>query len=270
MLFRSKQRLTLIIVCFIAITALAQNKADIEVSYNYKHFHRTGKEQNHQMILLANTSYSKFYNPITEYLDSLESTPEGRDTYNQMKMAAFTSGNMKNVPKRSIPMYIFKNKDGNTEVFDGNITSMFRYTEPYETQSWEIGDSTKNILGYDCLMASSDYHGRHWTVWFTPDIPIQDGPWKLSGLPGLILEAQEESGQHQFTATGINAPAKPITPNLGADHYEKTDRISMLKALRKFEDNPVAGLSASMGVSIKVRQEVKVDKTLDFLETDYR
>ena len=65
-------------------------------------------------------------------------------------------------------------------------------------------------------------------------------------------------------------PAKPITPNLGADHYEKTDRISMLKALRKFEDNPVAGLSASMGVSIKVRQEVKVDKTLDFLETDYR
>ena len=70
----------------------AQNEADIEVSYNYKHFHRRGSEQNHQMILLANSTSSKFYNPITEYLDSLESTPEGRDTYNQMKMAAFTSG----------------------------------------------------------------------------------------------------------------------------------------------------------------------------------
>lgn len=259
-----------ILSCFIAIVVSAQTKADIEVSYNYKHFHRSGSEQNHQMILLANPSFSKFYNPITEYLDSLESTPEGRDTYNQMKMAAFTSGNMKNAPKRSVPMYVFKNKNGNTDAFDGNIISMFQYTEPYEAQTWEISDSTKNILGYECLMASSDYHGRHWTAWFTQEIPIQDGPWKLSGLPGLILEAHEQSGQHQFTATGINATSKPITPNFGADHYEKTDRISMLKTLRKFEDNPVAGLSASLGVSIQVNQEVEVDKTLDFLETDYR
>lgn len=96
-----------IFLCFVAIAAMAQT-ADIEVSYDYKHFHRRGSEQNHRMILLANTSSSKFYNPITEYLDSLESTPEGRDTYNQMKMAAFTSGNMKDVPKRSVPMYIFK------------------------------------------------------------------------------------------------------------------------------------------------------------------
>lgn len=259
----------LVILCFVAIAAMAQT-ADIEVSYNYRHFHRRGTEQNHQMILLANTTYSKFYNPITEYLDSLESTPEGKDVYNQMKMAAFTSGNIKDVPSRKVPMYVFKHKDGNTEVFDGNIASMFRYTEPYESQTWEICDSTKNIFGYDCIMAITDYHGRHWTVWFTPDIPVQDGPWKLSGLPGLILEATENSGQHQFTATGISTTKKQITPNLGADHYEKTDRISMLKSLRKFEDNPVAGLSASMGVRITVKQEVEIDKTLDFLETDYR
>lgn len=258
-----KQTITILLMCFVAIATMAQT-ADIEISYNYKHFHRRGSEQNHQMILLANSTSSKFYNPITEYLDSLESTPEGRDIYNQMKMAAFTSGKIKDVPKRTVPMYIFKNKSGNTDVFDGNITSMFRYTEPYEAQTWEISDSTKNILGYECIMASSDYHGRHWTAWFTPEIPIQDGPWILSGLPGLILEAKEESGQHQFTATGINATAKPITPNLGADHYEKTDRISMLKSLRKFEDNPVAELSASMGVSIKVNQEVKVDKNTRF------
>lgn len=255
-------------MCIVTIAAMAQT-ADIEVSYNYKHFHRRGTEQNHQMILLANTAYSKFYNPITEYLDSLESTPEGKDVYNQMKMAAFTSGNIKDVPSRTVPMYVFKNKNGNTEVFDGNVASMFRYTEPYESQTWEICDSTKNILGYDCIMASTDYHGRHWTVWFTPDIPVQDGPWKLSGLPGLILEAKENSGQHQFTATGINARKKQITPNLGADHYEKTDRISMLKTLRKFEDNPEAALGASLGIEIKVQKQTNNNK-FDFLETDYR
>lgn len=244
--------------------------ADIEVSYNYKHFHRSGTEQNHQMILLANNMESKFYNPITEYLDSLESTPGGKEVYNQMKMAAFTSGRIKDVPSRKVPMYVFKHKDGNTEVFDGNIVLMLRYSEPYEAQTWEIGDSTRNILGYDCIMATADYHGRHWTAWFTPEIPVHDGPWKLSGLPGLILEAEEDSGQHKFTATGINATKKQITPNLGADHYEMTDRISMLKTLRKFENDPISGLSAASGGSITVKGEIEMDKSLDFLETDYR
>lgn len=44
----------------------------------------------------------------------------------------------------------------------------------------------------------------------------------------------------------------------------------MLKALRRFEDNPEAGLSAALGVKITVRDGIKVDKKLDFLETDYR
>lgn len=100
-----RQTITILLMCFVAIATMAQT-ADIEISYNYKHFHRRGSEQNHQIILLANSTSSKFYNPITEYLDSLESTPEGRDIYNQMKMAAFTSGKIKDVPKRTVPMYI--------------------------------------------------------------------------------------------------------------------------------------------------------------------
>ena len=60
--------------------------------------------------------------------------------------------------------------------------------------TWETGDSTKNILGYECIQAQTDYHGRHWTVWFTPEIPVHDGPWKFRGLPGLILEATTGDG----------------------------------------------------------------------------
>lgn len=256
---------------FVAISAVGQEKADIEVSYNYKHYHRTGKEQNHQLVLLANANRSKFFSPETEYVDSLEYTPQGRETYNQMKMAAFTSGNLKAVPSRTVPMYIFKSRaKGETEVYDGQVAMMFRYTEPFETQNWEIADSTRTILGYDCTMATCDYRGRRWTAWFAVEIPLQDGPWKLSGLPGLILEASESSGQHTFTATGIRASGKEITPALGKDHYEQTDRISMLKALRKFEENLEAGLSTALGVKITIPDGINVDESLDFLETDYR
>ena len=263
--------IAIIVACIAVIAAVAQEKADIEVSYNYRHFHRTGKEQNHQLVLLANMTESKFYSPETEYIDSLEYTPEGKEIYNQMKMAAFASGNIGSVPSRKIPMYILKSKKkGDTEVYDGNVAMMFYYSEPYVLQNWEIVDSAKTILGYECVMATCDYRGREWSAWFTTDIPVQDGPWKLSGLPGLILEASESTGQHHLTATGIQATQREMTPVLGKDHYEKTDRISMLKALRKFEENPETGLGVALGVKIAKNNDVKIDKRLDFLETDYR
>ncbi len=262
---------TFIILTITTLAAVAQERADIEVSYDYHHFHRTGKDQNHQLILLANATESKFFSPETQYVDSLEYTPEGKEIYNQMKMAAFSSGNIKSVPSRKLPMYILKSKtNGTTEVYDGQIAMMFTYTEPYETQNWTIEDSTKTILGYECGMATCNFRGRTWKAWFTTEIPIQDGPWKLSGLPGLILDASESTGQHSFTATGIHATQREIGPVIGKGHYEKTDRISMLKALRKFEENPEAGLGAALGIKVSVKGKIKLDKSLDFLETDYR
>ncbi|MDE5969330.1 MAG: GLPGLI family protein [Muribaculaceae bacterium] len=51
---------------------------------------------------------------------------------------------------------------------------------------WEIADETRDILGYQCFKATTDYRGRQWTAWFTPKIPMQDGPWKFCGLPVLF------------------------------------------------------------------------------------
>lgn len=72
----------------------------------------------------------------------------------------------------------------------------------------EIADSTKNILGYDCVMATAHYHGRDWTAWFTPDIPLPEGPWKLTGLPGLILEASESTDNTASQPPVWNPPTK--------------------------------------------------------------
>ncbi len=50
------------------------------------------------------------------------------------------------------------------------------YDEPFSEIDWLIvEDSTKTILDYQCVMATTDYHGRKWTVWFTPEIPLTDG-----------------------------------------------------------------------------------------------
>ncbi|MDE5713803.1 MAG: GLPGLI family protein [Muribaculaceae bacterium] len=79
----------------------------------------------------------------------------------------------------------------------------WRYEEEWEKPEWEISDESKEIIGYQCFKATADYRGRRWTAWFTPEIPVQDGPWKLCGLPGLILEASDNHREFHFIANGL-------------------------------------------------------------------
>lgn len=144
------------------------------------------------------------------------------------------------------------------------------YTEPLGEIQWEIGDSTKTVLGYECSIATANYHGRHWTAWFTTEIPLQEGPWKLTGLPGLILEASESTGQHSFIATGLEASNQEMYPIYPYRQYEKMSRIEMLRQLRNYRDHNNSINSAELGINlgkdhIKNKEEAKID----FLETDY-
>ena len=56
--------------------------------------------------------------------------------------------------------------------------------------------------------AECDFRGRHYIAWFNPKIPIPDGPWKLRGLPGLIIEAYDEKKHVQFNFTSLTLPAE--------------------------------------------------------------
>ncbi|MCS6795936.1 MAG: GLPGLI family protein [Raineya sp.] len=70
--------------------------------------------------------------------------------------------------------------------------------------AWQITQEKKKIEGYECFKAiSKPFRGRTYIAWFCPEIPISDGPWKLWGLPGLILEAQDEKGEVKFVAQKV-------------------------------------------------------------------
>ncbi|MDX1902819.1 MAG: GLPGLI family protein [Thermonemataceae bacterium] len=80
---------------------------------------------------------------------------------------------------------------------------------------WEITKETKKIGNYTCTKAISKNHrGRVWEAWFTTEISVGDGPWKLQGLPGLILFAQDNSGGFSFIAKKIEKNTKDDTNNL--------------------------------------------------------
>lgn len=66
-----------------------------------------------------------------------------------------------------------------------------KYSQSTPIIQWKLLDEHQMINGYDCRKATGLFGGRIWTVWYAIDIPIASGPWKLNGLPGLILMASD-------------------------------------------------------------------------------
>lgn len=59
-------------------------------------------------------------------------------------------------------------------------------------------------MGYTCQLAKATFKSRTWYAWYSEDIPMNEGPWKLCGLPGLILRAYDQSKQYVFDAIGMS------------------------------------------------------------------
>lgn len=231
-----------------------------------------------QYLLLANGEFSKFYSPRTEYFDSLKSTPLGLKRLEEMSDVSIEAGNGVLNTDGDGFMYVVKDlRKGKLTYYDRDwMQTKYVYDEPIEGCFWEVTDSTKTILGYECIKVKGDYHGRKWTVWFSPEIPIHNGPWKLDGVPGLILEATTQGGEYIFRATGIEEKRLPIGPVYLAKDYERTNRINFLRVARHKMDNAANILGSVFGTQIIVNgpdgQEEKMfdpASVLDFMETDY-
>lgn len=67
---------------------------------------------------------------------------------------------------------------------------------------WVLSDEEKEIEGYLCRKATARYLGRDWTIWYTEEIPLQNGPWLLWGAPGLIVDAHDAEDLFAFRFTG--------------------------------------------------------------------
>lgn len=212
-----KNILTYILLASTAMIANAENwvrdtePAILEVHYSRTEVTDTTKRETNyfkeETMLRIGKGMSRYCSIPRFYRDSLMHNNPG--LYFQMEAASFEKDpreHDRTTLERSgrYGSFIYKNYP------EGKITETayfemqdWRYEEDWEKPEWEISDETKEILGYQCFKATTDYRGRRWTAWFAPEIPVQDGPWKLCGLPGLILEAVDNHREFHFIANGL-------------------------------------------------------------------
>jgi len=75
--------------------------------------------------------------------------------------------------------------------------------------AWTLTDDTVIVGSYLCQTATCKFRGVAWTVCYTEEIPSSAGPWRLRGLPGLIIKAESEA--HTFCLAELRQEHSPIT-----------------------------------------------------------
>jgi len=100
-------------------------------------------------------------------------------------------------------------------------------------QDWELHDDTLTVCGYLCQKATCRFRGNDFIAWFAPELPIPNGPWKLGGLPGLILKVNDKGNHYNFECIKIESHEKKF-PIIMFDkkYYQKIARTT-LKELEK-------------------------------------
>lgn len=136
------------------------------------------------------------------------------------------------------------------------------YTEPFQEMNWQIGQGSREIMGYPCQIASTYYGGREFVAWFTADIPINDGPYNFNGLPGLILELYDSECHYHFKLVGIERRGIDISELLPTNVL-KVDKAKYFKIEDEFRENTFSQMSdfdasrVSQSAAARVQERLK-------------
>lgn len=193
-------------------------------------------------ILQVGTKITKYYSKATDMYERVKSDPKAKEAYNKemilaLERAKNKGGFLEQAPlARNNPLVIFNNYPANKRtVQDAAFFDYYIFEDDNEPQKWTIvADSVKTILGYKCRKAFCSYRGRDYEAWYAPDISVSAGPWKFSGLPGLIMSVQDTKGHYTFEIIGLEKSNEPVEYiEYNTRNYSRTNRITFLRTNAK-------------------------------------
>ena len=205
------------------------------------------------MMLEIGKNLSKFYSYPRYVLDSVfaadVANKASQETINE-HLQQYNKGRISEVTVNGYP-------SGKVTTLDevGGL-SKIRCEEARELPQWSIAEDTTHILSYLCQKATCHYKGRKWTAWYTTEIPLSEGPWKLYGLPGMILKAEDSEGHYSFIALGVEKAHTNRPILYKGKTFESMNRKTYNKVHERFYDDPVGFVNGCRpGVTMKVTDE---------------
>ncbi len=237
-----KNLTTTLLVLFVTLSSLAQKQDDVlaRVIYNFTHFRDTNSRNNPytENMLLVIGKNASVYTSLDQISRNLN--------------IPGASG-APNAPYKPITFYdLFyfaaENKLMTAQRF---MNAKYLVDEVDQKINWKITKDTASFAGIHCKKALTNFKGRKYTAWYAPEMPFASGPWKLNGLPGLIIEAYDDKKEVRFEFAGLdNLKKEKLT----------TEQVATLKL---YEKNEFFGSVIILPIDAKKTTRADFDKAYE-------
>jgi len=234
--------LILVFFVFSMNTVFCQNEINIDsvkIKCNYKFTCQPDSNNStnlisENMLLLIGNKNSHF---IAEKLVGRD-----RTIYEAFKKSMGTGElvSFRELPRPYNNYQIYKNFETNEiTTYDRIYGDPFFYTENKEMFDWYLTSQQDTINGYLCQMATTFFAGREYIAWFTPEINISEGPYKFSGLPGLIIKIEDTKAHYLFELQTLTKvmDVENITLPFSSENYIEVTRDDFYKTRKHTAEN---------------------------------
>lgn len=168
------------------------------IAINFSQVKNLGTEHVEHFTLFFNDNNSLY---IEDKIKETKSEKNIKDKVNEMGTKNRTQTTVIG-RKDKTPQYFYN--DVNTIYFLENFADHLLYVKDDSINfKWNLIEETKEIGGFLCEKATTNFRGRTYTAWFTKQIPKPFGPWKFHNTPGLILEVYDKDYKFHIYATSF-------------------------------------------------------------------
>lgn len=256
-----KQLLLAIVLLAMGISAEAQkpDTARVLIHYKYTWIRDTANRANsytENMVLYVGQragAYRSYDGVVYKmqfkkaYADAAAASPDGNVRINRRGVGS------------NVEYYQYPNEQ-KLLTKDQLMMNSYVIDGPMPAISWKISNDTATFGGLHCQQATCHFKGRDYTAWFCPDLPVHTGPWKLNGLPGVIVDARDAKNEVVFKFDGVEK-ATPTPPK----SQPAVDVKALPPIIRDLDDD--MNLIAPPARMIKTTQK-EFDKLKETLDKD--
>ncbi|UBZ07727.1 GLPGLI family protein [Salegentibacter mishustinae] len=235
---------------------VAQNSYSYKATYQLEYQEDSTDENSiktEKGVLYLGKDHSRYSSLGKAVKDSLENMPNPKGLtmgeYNQMTEFDYT---------------IYKDYQENELILAEKVFQYeLKYKQDLKQIDWEIQPENKEILGFSVQKATGNFAGRNYIAWFAPELPFSDGPYKFSGLPGLILEISDLKNHYHYSLTAFQELANPIDKLLNLDNYKTVSQQELDQVRDDYNRDPIGTMQkAGIKFGWSKEDETKTRKEL--------
>ncbi|WP_027385734.1 GLPGLI family protein [Chryseobacterium gregarium] len=148
-------------------------------------------------------------------------------------------------------LYVIKRKAGNSSFVITEVQGAIRYTyDDSVIPDWSVtSEKKKDDHGNQLQKAVAFFKGRKWNAYFNPEIPINTGPYKFYGLPGLIVELYDDKNDYHFKLIGNHKLLRKdidIPSSRYVDKDLKVSKTKFLQIIAEYKKDPARDFKAGV------------------------